>query len=286
MESAFAAELLRRRGGGAVFGRWRDLVAKRTAMRYPARRAAGEHPRPLGSPGASPSAAAVRPGPARRAAPGTGAEASMAFHERAVAPYWSRINAYLGADAAHRGRILLGSGVEGLFGTLHTRAQWRPPVLEIDNELEEDIRPDGAGLTLLPSLFLHGRPVVRVAADAGAAFVLVYPVPLDADTAATLWDQPTRQDRALGALMGRTRAGILLALTESCTTTQLGRRLGISAAAASQHTTVLRAAGLVTSCRNLNTVLHSLTPLGTTLLNDGGRLGAATAREREYSVAS
>ncbi|MCQ6248125.1 winged helix-turn-helix transcriptional regulator [Streptomyces samsunensis] len=268
METAFAADLLLRRGGGAIFARWRDLVGQGAAVRHPARRPAVPDlarsvPRAAGLP------------PSARRSPGLGGEAA-AFYERAVAPYWGRINAYLKADAGHRGRIFLGSGVEGLFGTLHTRAEWRPPVLELDNGLDEDIYPKGAGLTILPSLFLHGRPVVRTGPGSqGAALVLVYPVPLDAVTAAPLWDWPTHQGKALGALMGRTRAGILHALTESCTTTQLGRRLGISVAAASQHTTVLRAAGLVTSSRNLNTVLHSLTPLGLTLLNDGKGRGEA-----------
>jgi DNA-binding transcriptional ArsR family regulator len=91
---------------------------------------------------------------------------------------------------------------------------------------------------------------------------------LDEVTAAALWDASSHQDKALGALMGRTRAAILGALTESSTTTQLGRRLGISAAAASQHTTVLREVGLITSRRKLNTVQHSLTSLGSALLND------------------
>ncbi len=267
METAFAADLLLRRGGGAVFARWRDLVGQSAALRHLAHRPG------LPGPARSFSRTTGLPPGARRS-PGLGGETAAAFRDRAVAPYWRRVNAYLKADAAHRGRIFLGSGVEGLFATLHTRAGWRPPVLELDNGLDEDIYPDGMDLTLMPSLFLHGRPVVRTGPGAqGTTLVLVYPVPLDTVTAATLWDGPTHQGKALGALMGRTRAGILHALTESCTTTQLGRRLGISVAAASQHTTVLRAAGLVTSSRNLNTVLHSLTPLGSTLLNDGKARG-------------
>jgi DNA-binding transcriptional ArsR family regulator len=47
----------------------------------------------------------------------------------------------------------------------------------------------------------------------------------------------------------------------------VARRLNISPAAASQHTTVLRNAGLLVSHRDRNTVLHTLTPLGRAMLN-------------------
>ncbi|MFD5424993.1 ArsR/SmtB family transcription factor [Streptomyces sp. NPDC127084] len=199
-----------------------------------------------------------------------GATADNDFFERVVAPYWERINAYLRADAEHRSRIFLSGGVAALLGTLNARIEWNSPVLELDNGLDGEFRPEGAGLMVVPSLFLHSRPVVyKGSGSEGTPPVLVYPVPLDAVTAAAMWEEPEHQDRALGALMGRTRASVLLALTEGCTTTELGRRLGISAAAASQHTAVLRAAGLITSRRKLNAVLHSLTDLGLALLKMG-----------------
>jgi DNA-binding transcriptional ArsR family regulator len=43
--------------------------------------------------------------------------------------------------------------------------------------------------------------------------------------------------------------------------------LGISQAAASQHATVLRNAGLLISQRDRNTVLHTLTALGQAMLD-------------------
>jgi DNA-binding transcriptional ArsR family regulator len=42
--------------------------------------------------------------------------------------------------------------------------------------------------------------------------------------------------------------------------------LGISPAAASQHASVLRNAGLLVTRRDRNTVLHTLTPLGSAML--------------------
>ncbi|MFD7505027.1 ArsR/SmtB family transcription factor [Streptomyces sp. NPDC059850] len=243
-----------------IFGRWRDLVSQAATFRLPPRPRVPDHLTLLAQAGD----AAVLCDWAGEPEPVTDS-----FYECVLAPYWERVNAYLKADAEHRSRIFLGGGVEALLGTLHARIEWNSPVLELDNDLEGEVRPEGAGLMIVPSLFLHSRPVVYTGSGTGnTPPVLVYPVPLDAVTAAAMWDEPEHQDRALGALMGRTRASVLFALTESCTTTELGRRLGISAAAASQHTTVLRAAGLITSRRKLNAVVHSLTDLGLTLLRE------------------
>ena len=74
---------------------------------------------------------------------------------------------------------------------------------------------------------------------------------------------------ALAALVGRNRAAVLSAVADGCTTTELAGRVGISLAAASQHASVLRDAGLITSCRQGGAVLHALTPLGADLLQAG-----------------
>jgi DNA-binding transcriptional ArsR family regulator len=72
---------------------------------------------------------------------------------------------------------------------------------------------------------------------------------------------------ALAALLGFTRAAALAAIGTGCSTTELARRVGVSPAAASQHATVLRNAGLVASRREANTMMHSVTPLGSAVLN-------------------
>lgn len=56
-------------------------------------------------------------------------------------------------------------------------------------------------------------------------------------------------------------------LVHASTTGELARRADISAASASQHATVLRQAGLVSTHRQGNTVRHTLSPLGAELLN-------------------
>jgi DNA-binding transcriptional ArsR family regulator len=51
------------------------------------------------------------------------------------------------------------------------------------------------------------------------------------------------------------------------TTTDLARTIGISLAGASQHATVLRNAGLVTTIRHRGSALHQVSARGTVLLN-------------------
>lgn len=74
-------------------------------------------------------------------------------------------------------------------------------------------------------------------------------------------------DGALGALIGRTRAALLYAVAEGCATTSgLARRVGVSLASVSQHTAVLRNAGLISTRREGTAVHHALTPLGQHML--------------------
>ncbi|MEU7822756.1 helix-turn-helix domain-containing protein [Catellatospora sp. NPDC049133] len=47
----------------------------------------------------------------------------------------------------------------------------------------------------------------------------------------------------------------------------LARRANVSAPSASQHATALRAANLIASQRSGTSMLHSVTPLGRSLLN-------------------
>jgi DNA-binding transcriptional ArsR family regulator len=71
---------------------------------------------------------------------------------------------------------------------------------------------------------------------------------------------------ALARLVGRTRAAVLFAARTRPTTSELAQRVGISAASASEHATVLREAGLITTHRHRNTVRHTLTRIGVDLL--------------------
>ncbi|MEV1142995.1 helix-turn-helix domain-containing protein [Micromonospora sp. NPDC049799] len=195
-------------------------------------------------------------------------EAMTEYHALAVGPYWDRIQAAVGADRARRSRALLDGGVEGLLASLRPTVRWESGVLEVhDYPRSRELHLDGRGLLLVPSFFCARTPVALL--DPALPPVLVYPVDrlggLTPSTDGRPAAPPGRE--ALAALVGRTRAAVLEASEEGCTTGEIARRLHISAAAASQHATVLRNAGLLVSHRDRNTILHTLTPLGRAVLD-------------------
>ncbi|MGK5522871.1 ArsR/SmtB family transcription factor [Micromonospora sp. URMC 107] len=189
----------------------------------------------------------------------------------AIDPYWARIQAAVEADRSRRARALLDGGVEGLLASLRPAMRWESGVLEIrDYPHSRELHLGGRGLLLVPSFFCSATPVALL--DPALPPVLVYPVdrlggllPAPGEGGGPGAPDPGRE--ALAALLGRTRAAVLAASDDGCTTGEVARRLNISAAAASQHTTVLRNAGLLVSQRDRNTVLHTLTPLGRAMLN-------------------
>ena len=82
----------------------------------------------------------------------------------------------------------------------------------------------------------------------------------------TLWETGAPPSpHALAALIGRTRAAMLTALAEPCSTTALARRLSITPGAVSQHLSVLLDAGMVTRSRVGRSVLYRRTRSGDTL---------------------
>ncbi|HEX6873004.1 MAG TPA: transcriptional regulator [Micromonosporaceae bacterium] len=191
------------------------------------------------------------------------ASAIRAYHDVGVAPYWPHIESVVEADRARRVRAVARLGAEGLLDSLRPTMRWKSGVLEVDYPLNREIHLDGRGLLLIPSYFCWRYPVTLV--DLELPPVLVYP----ADRSSTVVDRPGASLQALGALLGNTRAAALAAIGDGCSTTDLARRVGVSAAAASQHATVLRNAGLVSSHREGNVVLHTVTPLGVAMLSGG-----------------
>ncbi|MFB6894104.1 ArsR/SmtB family transcription factor [Kitasatospora sp. NPDC056327] len=188
------------------------------------------------------------------------------YHARALAPYERGIRALLEADWAARTRTLATGGVDALLSGLHPAVRWRPPVLEVRSAAERDVHLGGRGLTLVPLFFCGPAPRALIGPVGRPA--IAYPVPYDPlrpDPFA-----PRRpDDGGLAAALGRTRAAVLreVAAGPGATTGSLARTLGVSLATASEHAAVLRRAGLLTSHRHRSTVLHTVTPLGTDLLD-------------------
>jgi DNA-binding transcriptional ArsR family regulator len=188
------------------------------------------------------------------------------YHEAAVEPYWSAVVKYVEADRALRTRAFLEGGYEGLLASLRPSMRWRPPVLEVDYPVEQDLHLGGRGLLLMPSFFCWRTPVALL--DEDLQPVLVYPVAKDPFFPAPAPDAPGDDaGRRLGALLGNTRATVLRTAGTPCTTTELSQRAGVSLASASQHATVLREAGLICTQRDGGSVRHSLTALGMALLD-------------------
>ena len=190
--------------------------------------------------------------------------AFRSYHAAALEPFWSSIQAHVEADRSRRSRTFVDGGVEGMLAGFAPTLRWRPPVLECDYPLERDLHLNGRGLLLIPAFFCLRRPVTL--ADSGLRPVLVYPIDHGIAPAAEEPGGVRPDDRALVALLGRTRAAVLRAIETGGSTTEISRRAGTSVASASQHATLLRNAGLITTRRHGGMVLHSLTPLGAALL--------------------
>ncbi|MDX3503432.1 winged helix-turn-helix domain-containing protein [Streptomyces sp. ID03-2B] len=195
-------------------------------------------------------------------------KALRAYHDAVIAPFQDDVFTRIAAERAACARVTVDTGVDGLLGGLAPGIRWRPPVLEIDYVVDRDLHLDGRGLRLIPSYFCWRKPVVL--ADSTLRAVLVYPL---CDTWAPAPERPS--EVSLGALLGKTRAAALRTLAHGATTTELAQRLGVSPATATHHTTVLRNAGLITTRRSRNTVLHTLTPVGAALLRTGTSRSAA-----------
>lgn len=127
-------------------------------------------------------------------------------------------------------------------------------------------------MVLQPSFFCTRRPITLAFPAPDWTPVLVYPIEHTPDWVSGGSPHGTE----LGALLGRTRAAILEGVVTGRTTGELAARCGISGAAASQHTAVLRRAGLLLSVRHSKYVVHTITPAGIALLK--ARLGPSVQR--------
>jgi DNA-binding transcriptional ArsR family regulator len=125
-------------------------------------------------------------------------------------------------------------------------------------------------LLAVPSVFVGQMPSLHTNPnDPMTVPWLVLPAAGSRTERRQLWDNSRPRGAALAALVGRNRAAVLRTIADGCTTTELAGRVGISLAAASQHASVLRDAGLITTRRQGSAVLHVLTPLGAELLHAG-----------------
>jgi DNA-binding transcriptional ArsR family regulator len=194
------------------------------------------------------------------------------YHDAVITHDRELIGKPVAADHARRLSALTAGGLEGLFDSMRPLLRWQPPVLEVEYDVDKDLHLNGRGLRLVPSYFCYRVPVSF--ADPELPPTIVYPIGQE-----FRWQYPIRSPstRSLEALLGVTRSTVLHAIGHGATSSQLARRLDTSISSISRHAAVLRDAGLVTSCRQHQMVLHSLTSLGVALLEKSS--GAAPLHE-------
>jgi hypothetical protein len=201
-----------------------------------------------------------------------------ACHRAVVAPYWDQIRRHLAVEVAARTQAIATTGIEALFRSLHPTVRWHSPTLELLSHPGPamDVHLHGRGIELVPVVFLSTveGPFWNVD-DPSAPAVLFYPALRCLSDGAKIFTAGAEstacggndEDGSLAELMGRTRAAALTAIAGGgCTTSALARRVGISTAGASQHASVLRKSGLITTVRHGSSVVHDLTPLGRSVL--------------------
>jgi DNA-binding transcriptional ArsR family regulator len=192
-------------------------------------------------------------------------EIAAAF-ERLLAPHWAPMRALLEADIVHRARALSEVGAAGMFADLHSRLVWRTDHLVLLDPTPSDGPEQTAtlgpgGLVLSPSVFIW--PELYIKSRTVTRTTVRYPV----RGIGLLWDQAAKPTSAgLARLLGRRRAEILQLLQAPRGTGQLAQQLRISDAAASQHLTVLRQAGLITTTELGRNRLHATSELGRQLI--------------------
>ncbi|WP_020669223.1 ArsR/SmtB family transcription factor [Amycolatopsis nigrescens] len=185
------------------------------------------------------------------------------YYTAALAPLWPELEQSAAAERNRYGQLAFHGGLKLALAELHPTARWRGSVLELGYPVHQEVHLGGRGLILTPSYFCLGRPITF--RDPGRPPTLVYPISAT-DSGALTGERPGAA--ALDALFGRGRARVLRAIAERprISTTGLAGLLGISAAGASQHATVLRTAGLIYTTRTGGTARHSLTLRGRSLL--------------------
>ena len=190
------------------------------------------------------------------------ADALEAAWRGLLAADWPQLRAILERDVVHRAGQLGRSGWGGALDGLHRTVRWRGRAIEVRRRGPgADTTTDlgGAGLLLVPSVFVW--PGIAIFDEDPWPRALIYP----ARGISALWSTEPAEPGAVGALLGPSRARILVALAEPASTTQLARGMAMTIGAVGDHLAVLRGARLVDRARAGRSVLYRRTPLGDAL---------------------
>ncbi|MFB6816744.1 ArsR family transcriptional regulator [Streptomyces sp. NPDC056347] len=187
-----------------------------------------------------------------------------AWHELLAAD-WPQLRAICERDVVHRVGVIGEHGWATAVESLHPGIAWHEGGIEIDFFRGGTVRLTGDGLLLIPSVF-----VGHVAAHLEDPWprTLAY----RARGTAALWGEQETVPRPdmLTALVGRSRARLLLALDAPASTSHLARSLAMAPGAVGDHLAILRGAGLLVRARSGRSVLYRRTPLGEALVAGSG----------------
>lgn len=187
------------------------------------------------------------------------ADVLEAYWRTCFAEFWPRVYGLLERDVLRRSRQLAQGGARELFAGLDPAIEWTGESLVVNRPWDNTSGLYGDGLVLVPSAFYWPSVAVMCAPYQST---LVYPVL----GVGTLWQQgPPPAPGALSALIGRSRARILLALAEPSTTSALAGRMSLTPGAVSQHLGVLSESGLTVGMRVGKQVVYRRTPTGDVL---------------------
>jgi DNA-binding transcriptional ArsR family regulator len=162
------------------------------------------------------------------------------------------------SEIAWRARRLATIGPQAAFTGLYESVSWQDGVLRVDptTKVPAEVKLAGRGLLLVPAAFTW--PTVWPRTDPPWDPALVYPP----SGIAELWAPDERDQGALEALLGRTRARILLELARPASTLELSQRMRVSPGSISEHVGVRRRAGLGAGRRERRRVIYARTARG------------------------
>ncbi|MDG4765017.1 metalloregulator ArsR/SmtB family transcription factor [Solwaraspora sp. WMMD406] len=181
------------------------------------------------------------------------------YWQLALAPCWSHLRTQLRLDVRSRMQVMENVGAAGVFSSLNERVRWTDNTLITNSSYEYRKELGGRGIVLVPSVFC-GPKVLTMLPPLQP--MIVYPKPWTA----SIFSHDAQQARPLAALIGGVRAAVLEALLAPTSTTELASEIGVTPGAVSQHLSVLRDCGLVSSRRVGRRVIYSHTPTGEVLV--------------------
>lgn len=179
---------------------------------------------------------------ARRAADGL-----HRFYDTVLAEQITGIRDALDAELAARGRLMARYGIGHALNTLHPSVRWTGTRIELTVSWKQDYELPRSGLVFVPTML--GCPTLAVQLDDLDNAAVEYP----------LWGRlaPSARSAGLIQLVGVRRAAILRDLDEPRSTTELGRRHGLSKSTVSHHLNALYRAGLLARVRKGKVVQYS-----------------------------